>query len=456
MITRGRLRTLPPGRLASRFSPVPVLLWLLVSSLLAAPQQLRGQEDAEQEERTWYEQRWGLGFTMRISNIPFATETKTVATLVPLIMYEGPRVYFRETEGGFKFIDNDRWRLSAMGRMHFFDIPAEFQNEIQGDRPDWGVQVRYRPWTRSWLDFELLSDLDGHSSTRVRVGTRWFPGRFRAEAFADAAYRTSHYNSFFWGLTQEKVDGGVDLTGGINAYYHLISSLYLQGAFVATYLSRPVRNASLVEDDLDWRAFVGIGISNDRFQSEGRQIETTPYWRLAHQWGTPSALADHPFQTEPDSMNSQLTTVFYGLPLTDRLFTLPLHVYLHSGLGLHWPSDYQDGSLELVVSIKVHYTIPLPWRIRVGFAEGVSVVSEVTALERANLEGNGFKPSEYLNYLEPSVGINIGDIFRSEPLKNLWLGYVIHHRSAIFETAQQFGRISGGSNWPGVYLTLAR
>ncbi len=83
-------------------------------------------------------------------------------------------------------------------------------------------------------------------------------------------------------------------------------------------------------------------------------------------------------------------------------------------------------------------------------------MSEVTALERANLEGNGFKPSEYLNYLEPSVGINIGDIFRSEPLKNLWLGYVIHHRSAIFETAQQFGRISGGSNWPGVYLTLAR
>jgi hypothetical protein len=29
----------------------------------------------------------------------------------------------------------------------------------------------------------------------------------------------------------------------------------------------------------------------------------------------------------------------------------------------------------------------------------------------------------------------------------------VHHRSAVFETAQQFGRIKGGSNYPGATLT---
>jgi len=37
-------------------------------------------------------------------------------------------------------------------------------------------------------------------------------------------------------------------------------------------------------------------------------------------------------------------------------------------------------------------------------------------------------------------------------MKHWWLGYSIHHRSAIFESAQHFGRIKGGSNFQSVYL----
>ena len=45
-------------------------------------------------------------------------------------------------------------------------------------------------------------------------------------------------------------------------------------------------------------------------------------------------------------------------------------------------------SVEVVAGIKLMYTIPLPWRIRVGFAEGVSFVSRVPALETSNLARN--------------------------------------------------------------------
>ena len=48
--------------------------------------------------------------------------------------------------------------------------------------------------------------------------------------------------------------------------------------------------------------------------------------------------------------------------------------------------------------------------------------------------------------------MNLGDIFRSEALQNLWVGYSIHHRSGIFQTSSAFGRIRGGSNYNTFYL----
>jgi len=436
--------------------PLRPARWLIIGLLSSTGVTRAGAQEAAQT-RTWREQRWGVGFTLRTANIPFAAEEKTVATLVPLILYEGKHVYIYETEGGFKFFENQRWRVSAMGRAHFFDIPTQYQNRIQGDRADWGAQVRFKPRDGLFFDLEALSDLEGHSSGHARIGTEASRDRFRVQAWADARFTTRHYNSLFWGLGQEEVDGGIDLGLGAKGYLQLVSSLYLQGAVGATYLSRPVREASLVEDDFQLAGYLGVGLSKARLGPSDRALGITPYWRVSHQWGTPSALEQVvQLHSKPDTLGSQLTTFFYGLPLTDRLFTLPIDVYLHSGLGWHWASHYQGHHLEAVVSVKLYYTIPLPWRIRVGFAEGVSAITEVTALERANLERKGYQPSDFLNYLEPSADLSLGDIFPWKVLEGVWLGYYIHHRSAIFETAQQFGRIKGGSNYRGVYLLFRR
>jgi outer membrane protein len=67
------------------------------------------------------------------------------------------------------------------------------------------------------------------------------------------------------------------------------------------------------------------------------------------------------------------------------------------------------------------------------------------------LEEKGYKPSKLLNYLDFSLDLHLGDIF-GEKLDELWLGYSIHHRSAIFESSSRFGRIKGGSNYNSVYL----
>ena len=57
-----------------------------------------------------------------------------------------------------------------------------------------------------------------------------------------------------------------------------------------------------------------------------------------------------------------------------------------------------------------------------------------------------------MNYLDFKVDLNVGDLLPGTGAENYWLGYYIHHRSAIFESAQQFGRIKGGSNVQMIYL----
>jgi outer membrane protein len=59
--------------------------------------------------------------------------------------------------------------------------------------------------------------------------------------------------------------------------------------------------------------------------------------------------------------------------------------------------------------------------------------------------------SKLLQYLGFSVDLNLGDIF-GEKVEDLWLGYDIHHRSAVFENASEYGRFKGGSNYNTVYL----
>ncbi len=87
-----------------------------------------------------------------------------------------------------------------------------------------------------------------------------------------------------------------------------------------------------------------------------------------------------------------------------------------------------------------------------GASEGLSYVNDIPYVEETQLGKKGYKPSNLLNYLDFSADINLGDITGGETMKHWWLGYGIHHRSAIFESAQHFGRIKGGSNFQTVYL----
>jgi len=436
-----------------------MMMGLLLTSLLVpfafadappAPEIVPGS--AEADSILAAEPTWAVGAAMRSSIIPFATDERKVATFIPFVYYDDPGsiFYFRGLEGGATFFRPGDWQFSAMGRLRFMDIPAEYQNQVQGDTFMGGLQARYAPFGPWHLDLEVLSDMKGHELANARLGGIWPDPRLTLRAYFQAQYKTSKFNSYYFGLEQEDVSSGVELGVGASALYSVASNFFVFGRAETSLLDKPVRNVSFVNHDMTVQVFLGAGFKNDRTRSTPSVQNTKRYVRLAHGWVTPSSLSDiMKFNAESDPDNHQMTSIFYGHPLSDTLVGIPINVYFHSGFGWHWKNK-KESLQEFILAVKLYYTIPLPIRLKLGVAEGWSWVTDIPYVEDQRLREKGYEPSQLLNYLNFSVDLNLGDIFGGETLDKTWLGYDIHHRSAIFESAS--GRIKGGSNVQMVYL----
>ncbi len=412
------------------------------------------QAQSEDTTREYEEQDWGIGIGMRYSEIPYVTANgdRTVADIVPLLFFENDYFYVRGMEGGVKIINQEQWKLNAILRYRWFDIPADVQNQVQGSAWDGGAQVRYK--MGDWdLRTELMADGDAKFYTDVGFDTSMGDKYSSIYPYIGLRFKSSDFNTKYYGFDQEDVSAGVDLRAHVEGRYHLVSNLYAIGRLAGTVLDSNARDSSFVQESATWEAYAGIAFFNNPDKPRKRSLRNNAYFRIAHGEATPSNLGDIlKFNKEKDIYENKLTSLFYGHPLTDDLFGLPLDIYLSPGLVYHHSSAVQDNFFEYVLAIKADYTVKWPWRVRFGVAEGLSYASQITYIEQTELEKKGFRPSKLLNYLDFTVDLNIGDVFNSKSWRKTWLGYSIHHRSGIFETGSQFGRIKGGSNYTTLYL----
>lgn len=401
------------------------------------------------------EKEWGIGATVRQASIPFATQGDTVSSFVPMMFFKNEHFYIKGLEAGAYLYSQSNHHLNAITRMRFFDIPFEYQNQVQGDTFDFGGQYKFNLDNSQYLVSELMTDLEGNPYLNFGYLYNYNKNDWDVNLSTTLRYKSASFNSHYYALndlTNERIGAGADLTVKAEGRYHLVSNLYLLGSASITALDNNVKHAYAVDDSYSHELFLGFAFFNNKHKVP-KLIDNKAYWRVAHGFATPSNIGDIlRGDSEKDPYNNQLTSLFYGHPLTDDLFGLPLDIYLTPGVAWHWQSEVQSNIQEYVVAIKAYYTLPLPWKIRFGVAEGLSYVSNVTYIERSEMERKGYRPSELMNYLDFSLDINLGDVFNSPKLQNTWLGYSIHHRSSIFESAQQFGRIKGGSNYNTFYL----
>jgi outer membrane protein len=400
---------------------------------------------------------WGLALMARTSAIPYVAGRRTNTTLIPLFFYEGDRLFLRGLEAGVHLHATADTEINAVMRTRFLDIPAEFQNAVQGDTRFYGLQARRQAGESGWLQGDFVTDDHGRWQASARVGSSLAWSGLVLVPSLSLHHLSRDYNSHYYGLSslvgaaRGRAGSAWEIVPRVEARYHVFSDLHLVGAVGYTWFSDGIRDLGFGLFQPPGRTrYLGHPLTaapTDRTQT------APPYLRVAQGWGTPSNLGGILVgQVESDPFRSRLTSVFYGHPLTDRLFSRPIAVYLTPGLVWHHGSAAQSDAVETVVAIKAYYTLEWPIRWRIGLGEGVSWISRVTELERTDLAEKGYRPSQLMNFLDISVDLNAGDLLRRGRLEAWWLGGGIHHRSSIFETSSQFGRIKGGSNFLTVHL----
>ncbi|MFC5049522.1 MipA/OmpV family protein [Rubritalea spongiae] len=396
---------------------------------------------------------WGVLMGMRYAQLPFKADDKGNYDIFPLFYYEGDHFFLRGDYGGLKLWEGEKLGLNAIARYRFYDIPEEYDSGISGGGADMGVQAFWKLDENSQIQVEALSDQHGNVQGQVRWAGDYRKGLWRLFPELELRATGSDYNTRYYGLEQYDLDASLEARARLKARRRVWSDLFIEGRLEGGWIGSEAGASPLVEDDFEWEAYVGLGLFQEE-RDHMSDLKAKPYWRISQGFGTASDFQEIPlgnFETD-DGADVMMTSIFYGLPLSDTLFGAPWQVYLTPGVVYNYSSDVQDSSFEFVLAFKAYYTFPTPWRLRLGLAEGISYADSLTYYEYNELEEDGDERSQLLNYLDVSLDLNIGDVFNNGDLDGLWLGTGIHHRSGIYGTSSAFGDLSGGVNFLSVYL----
>ncbi len=447
------------------------------------------------------ERDWGLAMGIRNAKIPYPAEEERVSDVIPLMFYDGDIFFIRGLTGGAKLYNKDKWQFSLTGRYRYFDIPAEFQNLVRGNALDIGGELKYRINNDFETNFEIMTDDESRYYSALNARYHWESGSWELFPYATLRFKSADFNNYYFGLDgftdpdnirgkiDNKIGSGFDLTLGSEIRYHVISNFYLIGRAQITTLDSDTRSSPSIGSGTYGEAYLGIAFFNDKTRKKTSSLEAKPYIRVAHGWATPSNLGTIlAFDWVDDEQDNQLSSIFYGHPLSDSLFGVEaLDIYMTLGYVYHHSSDPYSQTLvpgqginslelaglgdnpcdgttdctityddqptnEYVLGVKMYYNIHWPVHFRLGVAEGVSYIETVSNLEQREMDKKGYRSSNLMNYIDVTADFSLGDVFGVKQMNDLYLGVGIHHRSSIFESASAFGRIKGGSNYNSLYL----
>lgn len=156
-------------------------------------------------------------------------------------------------------------------------------------------------------------------------------------------------------------------------------------------------------------------------------------------------------QPSPHPAGTSAGGVELGYLLSRNTWGVPLDFYVKSGVNRFFENGYQPDFYELTLYIKMYWNIRL-WEqtIRLGLGEGVSYAFDIPYVEQLEAQAEGDNNSNFLNYLDISLDIDIGRLIRYNPLKETYLGYALKHRSGIYGVINSVHR--GGSNYNLFYI----
>jgi outer membrane protein len=149
--------------------------------------------------------------------------------------------------------------------------------------------------------------------------------------------------------------------------------------------------------------------------------------------------------------DTSIVAIDVGQVLVRRVNNWPLDLAGFIGFLKHEERGLQPDFWQINAYFKPYYYFG-PWwrerlRTRLGFGVGISYASRIPFSEQRDQELRGRDTSKLLVYADPTIDINVGDVFRARELGETYVGIGASHRSGIFGSSRLFNSVSGGSNY---------
>jgi len=235
--------------------------------------------------------QWGVEIGIRLGNSAFVGEDK-VEDIIPMFYYEGEHFFIRGTEGGVHLWNNDSFGFDALTRYRFFDYPEAFDNDLHHNTYDSGLRAYRKLNNNSRLATEILTDFYGRISGTARIEANYYGDNWMLAPLFEIRGKSTHFNTRYYGLDMDDVKGGIDARVALKSRVHLWRNLHLESSLQARWLDSNTRNSKMVDDPMEYMAYIGIGFFEEplksqiiRTGSKNRTLNAKPYVRIAQGWG---------------------------------------------------------------------------------------------------------------------------------------------------------------------------
>ncbi len=423
---------------------------------------------------------WSLGMGFRSGTFPYIGEGD-VDDFLPLITYNGKKFYIDGSRVGFHLYQSEDWLIGTYAAYRFAGFNEENAIELDGLDRDDSIDGRFAisHYTR-FGDFtvDIGADIGNKSNgwdADVRWGKVFERGNYRIRPWLGLTFESQRLTDYYYGVDLDEVtpereayatQSALEWRYGIDMSYRISQHHYVGLNMQYSELDETKINSPIVDNKGQYSAFASYRYEFNDYQDDpyknGSILKDLSkgewYWRVAA-----GRLTDTTFNKlvrfqdlfNPEARGTGLASVFVGKKIADSFMSLPLEVYATGGYARRFENGLQENFNEYVLGFKAYYS-NFPWsdtiKTRVGIGEGVSFATKVPFVEGEHVEGKNRSASKFLNYLDWSWDVSIGDVFKVPKLKECYFGWSIHHRSGIFASADFFGNVNGGSNVNTLYI----
>ena len=478
---KNTMRYFQPNK-AAALKPIIIACSLMTSPLSLA---FSNNYNIDPEDRSG---NWSIGFIFNWQESPYAGEDYR-SDFMPQFIYTGEKLYFDTTELGWHAWDTDQWQLDLYTHYFiggyndhtFFSDTGEVRDE---DDPLKGMErknafeagaelTRKTDWGRWSVD--INHDIDGvHNGGGARLGwsKTWQEGNWQLEPWAKLNWYSAEKSDYYFGVTEAealddrpayRLSDTTSMSAGAAVRYTAWKQHHFSFNLGYTHFNDAINDSPIVVDNDVFNTSISYRYElNDlAYNPDGGYnfFTNNPNpWslRLAYGCATDSSFNKIVrFDINCDGDGTHLASVFASRQLSKTLFTLPIEAWITTGVARRFEEPHQDNFWEGVLAFTAIFR-QFPWSehvdTRLGLAEGLSYAGSVPNNEVVKAEEKDRRTSHLLNYLDYSIDVSIGDIFKIKKAEHCYFGFSVHHRSGIFGSANLYGNVYGGSNMNTLYI----